>query len=311
MNRGRRGEPVFTEDGDYRLFINTLMDSRELWNIHVAAYCLLPNHYHLLVQTPEANLARFMRHLNGVYTQRFNKKHREDGPLFRGRYKAILVDADSYLLELVRYIHQNPLRAGMTTALDDYVWSSHCGYLSDASKWRWLHKDFVLSLFAGRKGERKKAYRKFMAHGDQEDFSKIFAQKKMPPVLGDSGFIEWLKREQAEQKIDEEIPEARIFTPELDAIRRTVCKAYEITEDRLLKGRRGRTNEPRNVAVYLTRYLRSDPLAKIGREYGMAKYSSVSSTIERTKKQMEVDGEFRKRVEKLKGRIGKKSQKQT
>jgi putative transposase len=310
MNRGRRGEPVFTVDDDYKLFINTLVETRELWNINVAAYCLLPNHYHLLVQTPEANLARCMRHLNGVYTQRFNKKHREDGPLFRGRYKAIIVDADSYLLELVRYIHRNPIRAGMTTTLDDYAWSSHRGYLSDASKWGWLHKDYVLALFAAKKRESKRAYRKFVVRDDQEEISRVFAQKKMPPVLGDEDFIEWLRREHAGQKINEEIPETRIFIPEVGAIRKVVCKSYGITEDRLLKGRRGMTNEPRNVAIYLSRYLRSDRLVEIGRDYGMAKYSSVSSIIERTKKQMEADIEFKRRMEELKIRINK-SQEQT
>ncbi|MFP3912453.1 MAG: transposase [Desulfobacteraceae bacterium] len=89
------------------------------------AYCLMPSHYHLLVQTPEANLSRCMRHLNSVYTQRFNRNHRTDGALFRGRYKSILVEGNTYLLELVRYIHRNPLEAKMADRLDRYPWSSH------------------------------------------------------------------------------------------------------------------------------------------------------------------------------------------
>ena len=83
-----------------------------------------------MVQTPDANLSRCMRHLNGVYTQRYNVRHGCDGTLFRGRYKSILVDADSYVLQLVRYIHRNPLKAGRVKRLDQYVWSSHKGYLS-------------------------------------------------------------------------------------------------------------------------------------------------------------------------------------
>jgi putative transposase len=310
MNRGRRGEPVFTVDDDYVSFITTLRESRELWNVNVAAYCLMPNHYHLLVQTPEANLSRCMRHINGIYTQRFNKKHNEDGPLFKGRYKAILVDADSYLLELVRYIHRNPLRAGMTTTIDDYAWSSHRGYLSDASNYGWLFKDFVLSLFSHDKNESERDYRRFMSHDDQEELTKILAQKKIPPVLGSTNFIKWLKSEHDEKKINEEIPDTRMFSPEIDTIRKTICKSYGVAEDSLLRSKRGMTNEPRNVAIYMTRYLRGDRLVIIGREYGMAKYSSVSSAIERTKKQMAVDRGFKRRVEEIKSEISK-SQKQT
>jgi putative transposase len=101
MNRGRRGEKIFLEERDYKTFLELLMVSMELWNLRIAAYCQMPNHYHLLVQTPDANLSRCMRHIDGVYTQRFNRLHQCDGQLFRGRSKAILVDADSYLLQLV------------------------------------------------------------------------------------------------------------------------------------------------------------------------------------------------------------------
>ena len=95
MNRGRRGEPVFIERSDYLSFLDVLKETRELWQLRIAAYCLMPNHYHLLVQTPRGNISRCMRHIDGVYTQRFNRRHATDGPLFRGRYKALLVDADS------------------------------------------------------------------------------------------------------------------------------------------------------------------------------------------------------------------------
>ena len=125
MNRGRRGEDVFTGKKDYNAFIDLLKELVEDYNVNIAAYCLISNHYHLLVQTPEANISRAMRHLNGVYTQRFNKINDCDGQLFRGRFKSILVDADSYLLELLRYIHRNPLESGMVDNINKYPWSSH------------------------------------------------------------------------------------------------------------------------------------------------------------------------------------------
>ena len=163
LNRGRRGESIFVDNHDYIGFINLLQNTSEQWNLRVAAYCLMPNHYHLLVQTPDANISRCMRHIDGVYTQRFNRRHQCDGPLFRGRYKSILVEADNYLLILVRYIHRNPLKAGLTDDLGRYNWSSHMGYLSTAEKWNWLHKNFILSMLSKIGGERVKNYRQFVS----------------------------------------------------------------------------------------------------------------------------------------------------
>lgn len=124
MNRGRRKENVFLIKSDYYHFVNLLDESAELWNVNICAFCLMPNHYHLLLQTPDANLSRFMRHVNGVYTQRFNRFHKTDGALFRGRFKSILVGEQNYLLDLIRYIHFNPVKAGLVKMPGDYCWSS-------------------------------------------------------------------------------------------------------------------------------------------------------------------------------------------
>ena len=133
MNHGRRAEKIFVNKEDCEAFIELLIESAEMWNVRIAAYCLLSNHYHILLQTPDANLSRLMRHVDGVYTQYFNRVHQSEGQLFRGRYKSILVDAESYLLQLVRYIHKNPLNAGLVNELWKYTWSSHRGYLSPLS----------------------------------------------------------------------------------------------------------------------------------------------------------------------------------
>jgi REP element-mobilizing transposase RayT len=109
MNRGRRSEDIFSDPQDY-VITELLMETSEMWHIRVAAYCLMPNHYHMVVQTPAAKISRSMRHLNGVYNQRYNRRHQCDGHIFRGRYKSILIDSDSYLLQAVRYIRRNPQR---------------------------------------------------------------------------------------------------------------------------------------------------------------------------------------------------------
>lgn len=248
MNRGRRGEPVFQTRLDYSSFVDLLRETSEAWNVRVAAYCLIPNHYHLLLQTPEANISRCMRHIDGVYTQRFNRNHGYDGPLFRGRYKAILVDADRYLLELVRYIHRNPVSAGLTERLDAYPWSSHKGYLSRAKRWEWLHKDYVLAMLATRKADRLRLYREFVSMGDSEEILQVFSRKKWPWVLGSEGFVSAVKERFFARKLDDEVPESRELAPEVDEIKRAVCEFYGVAEAELLLSRRGFFNEGRNLA---------------------------------------------------------------
>ncbi|MCP3923850.1 MAG: transposase, partial [Desulfobacterales bacterium] len=151
MNRGRRSDDIFVDKKDYQSFVNLLKESIEMWNINISAFCLMGNHYHILFQTPKGNLSRVMRHINSIYTQRFNQRHGLDGSLFRGRYKSILVHHDSYLLELARYIHQNPVKAGMVGEMKEYSWSSYKGYLSYSKSWEWLKKDTVFSMITKKK----------------------------------------------------------------------------------------------------------------------------------------------------------------
>ena len=305
MNRGSRKEPVFLEPKDYAGFVDLLGGSVELWNVRIAAYCLMPNHYHLLIQTPEANLSRCMRHINGVYTQRFNRFHQCDGQLFRGRYKAILVDADRYLLELVRYIHRNPLRAGIVEKLDAYSWSSHKGYLSSANKWNWLHKDFTLSMLTPEKKVQRRQYRQFVVKEASKDIREIYEKKKLPSVLGTEAFVDWVKETFFLRKRHKEVPESRLLAPDRGTIRQVVCRHYGVRQEDLERSRRGVFNEPRTVAIYLTRLLRKDTLAEICEAYELANYSSASSVIERANKRRASDRRFSERMERLSGLITK------
>ena len=225
MNRGRRGESIFLDNPDYAMFVELLKELVDMYKVRVAAYCLMPNHYHLLIQTPGGDLARCMRHLNGIYTQRFNRAHHCDGQLFRGRYKSILVDADTYLLELVRYIHRNPLEAGLVKGLNQYAWSSHKGYLSDAKKWKWLHESFILSLFARDKREGINMYKTFVLMETPEAINRIFSQSKFPSMLGSESFINRVKQKFFHKKRDDEIPESRRLAPEAEKIKKAICNA--------------------------------------------------------------------------------------
>ncbi len=305
MNRGRRSEITFPEYQDYYRFIDLLIESCELWNIRISAYCLMPNHYHLLIHTPDGNLSRCMRHINGVYTQRYNKAHGCDGQLFRGRFKSILVDGDSYLLQLVRYIHRNPLRANLTKNMNNYKWCSHVGYISKAQKWDWLHKDFILSILTSDPAEQISAYKRFIRMDESEKLLEVLESPKWPPFLGSKQFLEWVKKTFFENKREKEVPDSVHLAPNRSQIKAAVCDNYNIQKSILQKTRRGVTNEPRDVAIYLTRMLRQEGLSEISKEFGLSNYSSVSSAIDRVKSHMIKNHRFRSRVEKIRHNINK------
>jgi REP element-mobilizing transposase RayT len=309
MNRGRRSENVFFDKDDYKAFLQVMIESTAMWNLRISAYCLMPNHYHLLVKTPDANISRCMRHINGVYTQRFNSLHRSEGQLFRGRYKAIIVSADDYLLRLVRYIHRNPVKAGLANKPEDYPWSSHKAYLSVAKKCAWLNKVFIYSLLTKNRKKQISSYSRFMTAADEE-LAAVIDGKKWPSVIGPKDFLDWVKGNYYALKRHEDVPEAKTLAPSVELINQIVCSFYKIELDGLLKSQRGVFNEPRNSAIYLVRKLRHDTLKEIGNQFNIQKYSSVSSSIERMKQQIDKDPKLAKRIERLRKRI-LKSQKQT
>lgn len=309
MNRGRRGEEIFTDKHDYQMFVDLLIETAEIWNFRISAYCLMPNHYHILVQTPNANISRGMRHINGVYTQRFNRRYFCDGSLFRGRYKSILVGGDSYLLQLVRYIHRNPLKAGLTDKIDKYAWSSHKGYLSVVRKWEWLNKRFIFSILTKDSRLWLKQYKRFMSVETDKELTETIESKRWPSIMGPSDFIDWVKGKYYALKADDDIPQSKELAPGNDAIIKAVCDHWNVAEDDLVKSKRGQFNEPRNVAIYLTRSLRHDSLQEICAQFKMNKYSSVSSIIERMKARIDTDRQIKKRINGLCNTI--KSQEQT
>ena len=150
MNRGRARQPTFVDETDYRAFLETLAEAHRQWGIEVFAYCLMGNHYHLCLRTPKGNLSRIMRHIDGIYTQRFNRRHRRDGTLFRGRYKGILIDADEYLAAVVRYIHLNAVAAGLVKMPEEYRWASHQYYLKAKGAPDWLDTTEAIEQIGGR-----------------------------------------------------------------------------------------------------------------------------------------------------------------
>jgi REP element-mobilizing transposase RayT len=187
-SRGDRREAIYEDDVDRQRFIETLGQVAEQFNWVVHAYCLMSNHYHLLVETPDANLSKGMRQLNGVFTQLCNRRHRRCGHLFQGRYKAILVDSDSYLLEVARYVVLNPVRARMVVEAGEWAWSSYRPMVGAATAPDWLATDGLLSAFGARRAEARRRYAKFVAEG--VDAAPIWSSLNRQVYLGDDAFVE-------------------------------------------------------------------------------------------------------------------------
>lgn len=310
MNRGRRKEPVFLSPKDYATFLTVMQEAASHWHLRIAAYCLMTNHYHLLVQTPDGNLSRCMRHINGVYTQRFNREHNFDGQLFRGRYKAVLVAEDSHLLEVLRYIHRNPLNAGLVGNLDEYGWSSHQGYLSTAKSWQWLAKDLLLDMLAGKKDQQLEAYRVFVSQENPKKIEKFYSLKNLPSILGGESFTNRIKGTFRHVCENRESPEARQLTPTAEQIIALVCEYFQVGHEQLLLSRRGNENMMRDLAIYLVRRITRDTLVSVGRHFAIHSYSTVSSVVERASRQIGQDRQWRKHHDALM-RLIDKGQRQT
>jgi putative transposase len=186
-SRGDRRQAIFLNDGDRHAWLRILdsVCARFRWNIH--AFCLMGNHYHLVVETPDGNLGRGMRQLNGEYTQRFNFRNATVGHLLQGRYKAILVQRQTYLLALSRYVVLNPVRAGMVATPSGWPWSSYAMTCCDVPAPAWLDTDWLLSQFGEQRGQAVHAYRQFVAAG--RGLESPMADLRHQIVLGDDEFI--------------------------------------------------------------------------------------------------------------------------
>lgn len=205
-SRGDRRENIFEDDDDRLRFLEIFESVVADYNWLCHGYCLMDNHYHLIIETLDGNLSKGMRQLNGVYTQASNRRHGRGGHLFQGRYKAILVDKDRYLLELSRYVVLNPLRAkGMVKRLEDWLWSSYLAMVGDALKPEWLTTDWILSLFGKQRRIAMEKYRQFVIEGMQHQ-SGIWSNLKGQIYLGDEAFVSEMQKRIGKEKDDLNIP---------------------------------------------------------------------------------------------------------
>ena len=211
-SRGDRREAIFEDDEDRCTFLQTLEQTVKQFHWLCHAWCLMDNHYHLLIQTPDANLSKGMRQLNGVFTQASNRRHRRAGHLFQGRFKAILVDNDAYLLALARYVVLNPVRAGMVKRPQDWPWSSYRACMGLAPAQAFLAADSLLAQFAQRRATARLRYARFVAEGVKAE--SPWMQLKAQIFLGNEKFVKRMQKHAAPtQRNDIQIPAAHRRAP--------------------------------------------------------------------------------------------------
>jgi putative transposase len=281
--RGNERKPIYRDEQDRRRFLERLGAVAEAFTLRVHAYVLMRNHYHLLVETLAANLSRAMRQLNGVYTQDFNRRHRRAGHLLQGRYKAIVVDKDSYLLELSRYIHLNPVRVGEVSKPWEFGWSSAGAFVGKSRAPEFLVVGEVLGHFGRRRSTARRRYAAFLLDGIENGDVKPWAAVEGQLLLGERPWVERMKRRLRARPAGREETGGRELRvrPPLSVVLTQVCREAQVERATLLR-RRGRGGSwARRAAMALAWELCGLTQSEIGRAFGVGPYA-VSKAVART-----------------------------
>src|SRR3990167_2701652 len=262
-SRGDRREDIYENDADRKAFLSILNDTCKTCNWVCHAYCLMNDHYHALIETPDANLTRGMRQLNGIYTQTFNRAHGRAGHVFQGRYKAILVEKENYLLELSRYIVLNPVRAGMVRSAKDWPLSSYRATLGEGKGASdCLNVEWLLSCFGKRRSLAIEKYKKFVSEGKKQASPWNLLRHQV--FLGGDAFVEEMQSLIDEKKELSEIPFSQ---------RRQAPKDLYYYEN---------SNPDRNSAICAAYQSGGYTLKALGDHFGLH-YSTVSGIIKNHK----------------------------
>jgi REP element-mobilizing transposase RayT len=300
MNRGAGHREIFKADKHREIFLDLLEEASSLFGVKVHAYCLMDNHYHLLLSTPRANLSRIMRHINGLYTQKFNRSEKHDGPLFRGRYKAIVVDSNSYLLQVSRYIHLNPVIAKIVKKPEMYKWSSYASYLQKKGKLAWLVTEEVISMLSQR--NKIEAYQGFVMSGLDQETELLYAKENTPAIYGSKKFKKDLLKKLSRDEIKASSTHYNITLepPLMDEICRAVADFFNVEESVLYQGCRGVRNDARNIAIYACRVWGSGRLSVIAEHFHCDSHSNISNAVKEIKDRVLVDDKLASIVRRVK-----------
>jgi len=305
INRGNYQEKIYINDRDKEKFLEYLEIAAERFSIIIHGYCLMSNHYHLLVQTPDSNLSKAMQWINVSYATYFNRKRDRHGHLFQGRFKAILIDADEYLKHLSRYIHLNPVRAEMVSSPAEYPWSSYAAFIGQQKAPLFLETNWLLSIFGRNKKQARRNYRDFVEKGDAKTVENPNKQVTEGFLLGDADFVKWLKETFLSGRYDEkEIPQLKKLKPRiaLDNVVQAVAEQYSCSEDQILgKGRKN--NKAREVAIYLARDMSGASCKDLGLYFGGVSGALITIMHKRIAEESNRSRRFKRRIDTIRKRI--------
>jgi REP element-mobilizing transposase RayT len=273
FSRGIAKQEVYLDDNDRHHFLSLIGQVAEDLNVECHGYCLMDNHYHLILHTPDGNLSRAMKRIIGPYTQRLNKRHDRDGPIFNGRFKSEIVEDDTYLLSLSRYVHLDPVAAGLVDAPGKYKWSSYNFYINRAKGPQWIKSEPILRAIGGQRPRQR--YRNFVEGKSQPEVTWPPPQ----PAPSQKKHTQSIKR----------------LSLTLDKGLRLAAAALGISQRELKQS--GEIHRPAVLLVLTS--LGNTPLSEVAEKFGYANANSLSAALGRWNRNMETNPNLKEAVQKL------------
>ena len=305
INRGNYREKIYLNDRDKEKFIEYLEKAAERFSVIFHGYCLMGNHYHLLIQTPDSNLSKAMQWINVSYATYFNRKRDRQGHLFQGRFKAILIDADEYLKHLSRYIHLNPVRAKLVASPSEYQWSSYQAFIGKQKTPQFLDTTWLLSTFGKNKKQAQKNYMEFVESVDAKKIKDPSVQVSEGFLLGDADFVNWVKQTFLSDRNDEnEIPQLKRLKPRVAVkdVVKAVSDQFD-TSAELITAKGRKYNKAREVAIHLSRDMCGLSCKQLGLYFGGVSGALITIMHKRIAEKALQNKKLQRRIANIKKRI--------
>ena len=299
-SRGNERKKIYRDDCDKEKFLGLLEDYKNRYNFLIHCFVLMDNHYHLVIETLRPNLIKIMHGLNSGYTGYFNKKYKRSGHLFQGRYKAIIVDKENYLLELSRYVHLNPLRAKIINKPQDYKWSSYGGYIRKKEVNNLNNYNWILSIFGNEEKKSRRHYKEFIEEGIEKKLDNPIKRAVANMILGSKEFIESIMEKIDKDEIGQEIANRNeiLKTINPQEVIKEVSNKYKIKPIEITNTGT-RNNEARNVAIYITRNVCELSNKETAKIFGGIKESAVSKVVKRLENNIKTNKALKQITEQL------------
>lgn len=297
-SRGNEHKKIFYSKSDYEKFKHYLKEAKDKYGYLLHSFALMTNHYHLLIETPNPNLSSVMHYINSSYTNYINIKRKRSGHLFQGRYKAILIDRDDYLLELSRYIHLNPVRAEMAERPENYPYSSYSDYITRGRE-DIVYRDLILGMMSRNKRVAIKGYKNFVEKAIgiklENPLQKVYAGL----ILGKEKFIKEVLNELKEESLDrEDVSHRRALkaTYSAEEIIESICTNLDVRQYEIMNNKR---KEYRDMAIFLMKKSTGLTNRQIGSLFGNLSYSGVAKANQRFSEKIKRDNGLKRKIEQI------------